>query len=324
VAADVLAAAAIAAAAGRAGLSPRVAALGGLAWLACPVALLVTELAWVDPVLIAASAVAAWCASHPRWHAPDGTPVAVRVALGTSLGVAAAVKQYGALAGILALAWLAALQRAARLLDQSQGGRSASPQGDRSLSPRLDESPEPNGFELAGADDRRRSAVRSLLAGPVGQVAGIATCTWLALLLPLVLRDPASWYRSTVEVYLNAPPRPDALSLVALAANEAGWKLPGAVLSLMYLAIVALAVAWLSRLREPQPAHWAGACAVAYGAMFLFGKQAFCNYYLLVGFWAWTCALYRLAEDRREVATAGVQCRTFSLVSPALPLATLP
>lgn len=84
----------------KAGLKGDAVWLAPLAWLACPVSLMVLELGWIDPMLVAGAAgLAAAIASR-------------RVVLaGVAVGVIAATKQYGALAGVVTLAWIWANER---------------------------------------------------------------------------------------------------------------------------------------------------------------------------------------------------------------------
>lgn len=84
----------------RAGLKGDAVWLAPLAWLACPVSLMVLELGWIDPMLVAGGAgLAAALAWRRMWLA------------GVAIGILAATKQYGALAGVVTLAWIWANER---------------------------------------------------------------------------------------------------------------------------------------------------------------------------------------------------------------------
>lgn len=100
VAGDLLTAAFLVVLLTRAGLKGDAVWLAALAWLACPVSLMVLELGWIDPMLVAGAAgLAAALASRQV------------VLAGVAVGVIAATKQYGALAGVVTLAWIWANER---------------------------------------------------------------------------------------------------------------------------------------------------------------------------------------------------------------------
>ncbi len=84
----------------RVGLKGDAVWLAPLAWLACPVSLMVLELGWIDPILVAGSAGLAASLASRRL-----------VLAGIAIGVLAATKQYGAVAGIVTLAWIWANER---------------------------------------------------------------------------------------------------------------------------------------------------------------------------------------------------------------------
>lgn len=73
------------------------AALVALAWLAHPVSLLVTEAAWIDPILAMWSSISLYMVVTRRW-----------ATLGLCLGVIAGTKQYGALFSLLISVFLLA------------------------------------------------------------------------------------------------------------------------------------------------------------------------------------------------------------------------
>ncbi len=204
----------------KAGAAPRMAALCGLIWLSHPASLLVMELAWIDPVLIAAMAVCLLLLVHEKW-----------LGLGLLLGTTAAVKQYGGVAAALYFPYLWIRHRE-----------------------RL-----PGVFLITGL-------------------------SWAAWLSPFVFNDAGSFLSRTVGVYLHAPARSDSLSLVSWLKHGWDWQVPGGLLLVLYLATLAGAVAWLTRVRELRPADLMGATAVVFGVVFLCGRLAFCNYYFVVAF----------------------------------------
>jgi hypothetical protein len=142
-------------------------------------------------------------------------------------------------------------------------------------------------------------------------VVATASATWLAMLAPYVLLDGRAFYQRTVAVYVGGAVRTDALSIVALAKNVLGADVPGPWLLMAYLVIVAASVTWLARRRDVSLADWAAVNGLAYGAIFLLGKQAFCNYYYFVTFFLLVYVVASLAEDARRVAR-----RAMAIVSP--------
>ncbi|MEX0642351.1 MAG: glycosyltransferase 87 family protein, partial [Pirellulales bacterium] len=132
------------------------------------------------------------------------------------------------------------------------------------------------------------------------RVAVAVAATAGALVLPWLLLDSTSFLERTVTVYLTAPPRSDALSIVAWASDRLGVSLPGVLLIVSYALAVGFAVWRMLRTPAPSLADWAGAMAVTYCTIFLLGKQAFCNYYVLVAFLVLLAAMLSLADDRRR------------------------
>jgi hypothetical protein len=96
--------------------------------------------------------------------------------------------------------------------------------------------------------------------------------------LPLVLWNPAAFYRSAIALQFNQPFRLDALSFAAIrvAANQAA---PPESTPFLLASCAILLSLW----RTPRTAAgFTGAAALVYGLFFAFAKQAFCNYYYLV------------------------------------------
>jgi hypothetical protein len=105
-----------------------------------------------------------------------------------------------------------------------------------------------------------------------------ASASAAVVTLPLLLRDPAAFYRSAIILQFNQPFRSDALSFAAIrvAANEAA--LPEYLPFLLASCAVLLSTWFTPR----TAAGFAGAAALVYCLFFAFAKQAFCNYYYLV------------------------------------------
>jgi hypothetical protein len=126
----------------------------------------------------------------------------------------------------------------------------------------------------------------------------------LLLIVPFFASAPAEFYRSSVTVPATMFPRIDALTVPAQLAHGRGPLDPEALKHLFapytWLGIAAFAAttAWLARRRgSATVASWLAACAVAYGFMLLFAKQAFCNYYYFLAFFVVAGAGAALAEE---------------------------
>jgi hypothetical protein len=101
----------------------------------------------------------------------------------------------------------------------------------------------------------------------------------LAVTLPLALWNFKPFFRSVVMMQVLQPFRPDSLSIPAWLVRLGLPQPPS------WPAFVAMGVAGfflLKRLR-PSPAGFAGTLAVMYMVFFSLNKQAFLNYYFLVG-----------------------------------------
>ena len=124
---------------------------------------------------------------------------------------------------------------------------------------------------------RPKAALRLILGGAaVGAL----------ILVPFILWDADGWWRMTIAVPLGQAPRLDALTFVALAQREWAVAWPGTGSTLIYAGVLAALMLHLIRAgradgRVVPAVRWLGAMAVLYGVVFLFGKQAFCNYWAL-------------------------------------------
>ncbi|MDP3234854.1 MAG: glycosyltransferase 87 family protein [Myxococcales bacterium] len=132
-----------------------------------------------------------------------------------------------------------------------------------------------------------------------GAAAGFA----LVVVLPFLLSDPGSFAKATLSSWADAKPRPDSLSLVAFIAHtldfatpdgmqehysKLGWIGPAAVLAL---------TAALWRRKNPTLRSAIIFVGLAYGWMFEFARQAFCNYYHFVAFFFLVAALLPAVKD---------------------------
>jgi hypothetical protein len=99
------------------------------------------------------------------------------------------------------------------------------------------------------------------------------------LALPFLLWSPEGFWRGVFLIQLTSPFRPDSLSVLAAVSSGTGVTLPSAV----GFAAAALAAALAMRWRRGRPGEEALGGAALYLAFFAFNKQAFLNYYWLVG-----------------------------------------
>ncbi len=100
----------------------------------------------------------------------------------------------------------------------------------------------------------------------------------LAVSLPLILWNPSAYWRYAVLLNFNNLFRPDSLNFAA--AWFAFTKHPPS--SLIGFALL-IPTYWLIVKRSPRtPAGFAGATALLYFVFFLFGRQAFINYYFVI------------------------------------------
>jgi hypothetical protein len=106
--------------------------------------------------------------------------------------------------------------------------------------------------------------------------------TFAVIMLPFIVAAPQAFFDQTLTTYFTRAPRLDGLSVPAWLANEYGLMVNTVLMLLLYVAAVGVGgwVVW----RRPTPQGWAVALVVALGGLFIFGRQAFCNYYFLLSF----------------------------------------
>ena len=114
-----------------------------------------------------------------------------------------------------------------------------------------------------------------------------AAASFVLLMLPFVLWDWDAFYQSTIGEFLTMPMRPDALTVIAGIRQNMGWLFPASWSAIIY--IVALGGSslflWKNIVTSKQALlPWSIALVLIYGVTFLFGKQAFCNYYYLLAY----------------------------------------
>ena len=126
----------------------------------------------------------------------------------------------------------------------------------------------------------------------------ISALVFFALVLPFALWDWEGFYFNTVHMPLSQKMRMDSLSLVAGFAR-AGFAVSGLQSAMIYLLAVLSSLYWIAtRSRINQLQTFTAGLIVTYGATFLFGKQAFCNYYYLLSFFVLLNLFVRSAPTR--------------------------
>ena len=119
-----------------------------------------------------------------------------------------------------------------------------------------------------------------------------ASAVALAVTLPLALLSFGSFFRSVVLMQIFQPFRQEALSIPAWMVS---LGLPQPPVWPAFLLVAAAAYAVCARLR-PSAAAFAGGLALLFLIFFMFNKQAFLNYYSMVG--GCICAAVAAADTK--------------------------
>jgi hypothetical protein len=110
------------------------------------------------------------------------------------------------------------------------------------------------------------------------------TGTFLVQVVPFALLDWGSFYYHVFGHYLELGPRGDALTWVAYSMKSHQFTPPGWMMTVVYLGTCAALASWFAGDDELAVHKLTFALVIQYGMTFLFGKQAFCNYYYLLAF----------------------------------------
>lgn len=123
----------------------------------------------------------------------------------------------------------------------------------------------------------------------------ICGVVFLIILAPFLIDDASGFYKTTIQWMLHAPMRTDSLSLPSLWVYLIHQPVAGWLLTMIYFFALGITVLWQIKHSLPHVRVWLFAQVFIYGVIFLFGKQAFCNYYYLWAFFILTsAALYSL------------------------------
>jgi hypothetical protein len=115
----------------------------------------------------------------------------------------------------------------------------------------------------------------------LARFAAVTCAVAAAVTLPIALWDPVEFWRSIVVFQFVQPFRFGCLSFLAALADVIGREPPRALI-LIPFALAGLATWVAYRRLRPAPASFSLALGVVLLLFFLFNKQAFPNYYLLV------------------------------------------
>jgi hypothetical protein len=106
----------------------------------------------------------------------------------------------------------------------------------------------------------------------------------LALYLPFFLADPKTLYYDLVTSLLEQPRRLDAFTWIALLENEFDIIPPNSAIIQIYVVSFSLILVLIWFQRSLDLRLCLAYSVILYAIVFLFGKQAFCNYYQLLSY----------------------------------------
>ncbi|MBF0108942.1 MAG: glycosyltransferase family 39 protein [Magnetococcales bacterium] len=130
------------------------------------------------------------------------------------------------------------------------------------------------------------------------RVAGVSLSVFLVTVLPFFLWDPASFIAHPILEVAGYRIRGDALSWIAYLLSFSGMEIGGGIILTIYFLIAGAVTLWLIVHDRLTLFHWALAAILIFGGLFLFGKQAFCNYYHFLAFFILLALLF--AQEKRH------------------------
>jgi len=122
-------------------------------------------------------------------------------------------------------------------------------------------------------------------------VAGV----FIGISIPFIIWNPPAILENTITTFLTRPMRSDAFTIPAILKNESDVTISATINLIAYLLIIASAIYVTSICKKNPVGAWLLGLNIAYGLMFLFGQQAFSNYYYLV-----SCLNFLLILDLRK------------------------
>ncbi|MBW2294160.1 MAG: DUF2029 domain-containing protein [Deltaproteobacteria bacterium] len=114
------------------------------------------------------------------------------------------------------------------------------------------------------------------------RATGATAIVLVLLIAPFALLDGDALYHQLAGTLFQRELRNDSLSIPAFIINALGRELPGAFLAAVTVASAIGFSAWLARKEHVDEHDWLSAIVMTFAITFLFGKQAFCNYYYLL------------------------------------------
>lgn len=126
------------------------------------------------------------------------------------------------------------------------------------------------------------------------KTAGIAAAVFIAAQLPFLLVDAHALIQSTWTNFLTTPPRQDALTLWAWVWNSFNIP-PLKGQTLVLSAILICLILWRLWRSAPSLNNLTSALILTFSVLFLFGYQAFCNYYYLLAFFVFLDLVFSLS-----------------------------
>jgi hypothetical protein len=119
------------------------------------------------------------------------------------------------------------------------------------------------------------------------RLAGVSAAVFAALMVPFALWDLEGFYRQTILLQFTQDFRMDAQSIPIFLLKWRNWNIWGAPVLVIYVLALAGSLAAIWKCPRPRAVPvWSCALVLVYGTVFFFGKQAFCNYYYLLVFFA--------------------------------------
>jgi hypothetical protein len=116
---------------------------------------------------------------------------------------------------------------------------------------------------------------------------GLSAATFFALFAPFLLWDAGLLWQKTVAEVLGMAPRIDSLSWVAYFQRFYQFYIGPTITAPLYLVTLAGLVIYLLKKKSLQAVDYSATLVVMFSVVFLFGKQAFCNYYFLLTAMLW-------------------------------------
>lgn len=107
---------------------------------------------------------------------------------------------------------------------------------------------------------------------------------FLLIMAPFHLWNPDAFVQKTIYEMLAYEIRIDALSWVAWLKRFYNFTPSGIFYMAVYGTTTAMAILWIFIQKRATLFHYYLSLILVYGIVFLFGKQAFCNYYYLLAF----------------------------------------